>query len=377
MTGCERALETFLPMPTTTSGDLGGPDRRHPYGRCKAMIMKGDDGLLFIHSFAHGRTLYRLRYDYRHAVAAIEYVRSMDDVCPIEAISEFEADEQDMFVRALAVKLDLKQPVVKKRFAEERDRRSRQQRLSIDARRASDRVTLPAPPPHGALSAHVVRLDAILAEGSGPLPPIHNVGGRLVEVRTMAPEGLHNIAVGGDVDVQPTIRTLSPTGIQMLIEKYVNHETEKSYQATLLLPFIDALDGIAGSRIPAIRAINTAPIVRLDGTVIAGDGLDRHAGLCHVIEPLLRQCVPQQRPTNDDGRGPVFARRVARRRCHGLHGEADDRFAAPDLDRTRAARGASSLLYSCGPVQGGKDDGGPDVFDCHLRDCSVWCKLVR
>ena len=40
------------------------------YGRCKAMVMRGDDGNLFIHSFAHGRSIYLLRYDLKLAQTA-------------------------------------------------------------------------------------------------------------------------------------------------------------------------------------------------------------------------------------------------------------------------------------------------------------------
>ena len=43
------------------------------YGRGKAMVMRGDDGALFIHSFAHGRGIYFLRHDLRSAKAAFEH----------------------------------------------------------------------------------------------------------------------------------------------------------------------------------------------------------------------------------------------------------------------------------------------------------------
>ena len=33
------------------------------YGPCKAMVMRRSDGTPWIHSFAHGRTVYELKYD--------------------------------------------------------------------------------------------------------------------------------------------------------------------------------------------------------------------------------------------------------------------------------------------------------------------------
>ena len=42
---------------------LADPIEGQEDGRCKAKIMIGGDGVPFIHSFSHGRTVYRLRYD--------------------------------------------------------------------------------------------------------------------------------------------------------------------------------------------------------------------------------------------------------------------------------------------------------------------------
>src|SRR5262249_40409467 len=42
---------------------LADPLEGVEYGRCKAMIMRRDDGTLFIHSFAHGRIFYDLVLD--------------------------------------------------------------------------------------------------------------------------------------------------------------------------------------------------------------------------------------------------------------------------------------------------------------------------
>src|SRR3977135_4453311 len=51
----------------TLADPLEGAD----YGRCKAKVMRAEDGGLFIHSFAHGRAFYLLRHDARSAKAAI------------------------------------------------------------------------------------------------------------------------------------------------------------------------------------------------------------------------------------------------------------------------------------------------------------------
>ena len=42
---------------------LADPIEGREDGPCKAIVMTGDDGVPFINSFAHGHTIYRLRYD--------------------------------------------------------------------------------------------------------------------------------------------------------------------------------------------------------------------------------------------------------------------------------------------------------------------------
>jgi hypothetical protein len=58
----------------TLADPLEGPD----YGSCKARIMRRADGTPWIHSFAHGRTVYELRFDCRTVRMAME--RAADDV---------------------------------------------------------------------------------------------------------------------------------------------------------------------------------------------------------------------------------------------------------------------------------------------------------
>ena len=54
------------------------------------------------------------------------------------------------------------------------------------------------------------------------------------------------------------------------------------------------------SAIPVVRAINTAPLVTASGRVIDGVGLDRATGLVHRIDPVLRSCLPDGKPTEEE-----------------------------------------------------------------------------
>ena len=83
---------------------LADPMEGVDYGRCKAMVMRGDDGNLFIHSFAHGRSIYLLRYDLKSAKAAFAQAPggTVDHAILILAQAELEADELDEFIRFIS-----------------------------------------------------------------------------------------------------------------------------------------------------------------------------------------------------------------------------------------------------------------------------------
>ena len=51
---------------------LADPLEGVEYGRCKAKVMRSPDGTPWIHSFAHGRTVYQLRLDASAVRAAVE-----------------------------------------------------------------------------------------------------------------------------------------------------------------------------------------------------------------------------------------------------------------------------------------------------------------
>jgi hypothetical protein len=75
---------------------LADPLEGAAYGRAKAKVMKADDGGLLIHSFAHGRGLYRLRHNARSAKMAILKDPAnavVDHAMAILAVTDLEADE--------------------------------------------------------------------------------------------------------------------------------------------------------------------------------------------------------------------------------------------------------------------------------------------
>jgi hypothetical protein len=62
LNGC--TVDDVLANPEVYEGEtLADPLEGVAYGRCVAKIMRRDDGTPWIHSFAHGRTIYELKHD--------------------------------------------------------------------------------------------------------------------------------------------------------------------------------------------------------------------------------------------------------------------------------------------------------------------------
>src|SRR6516162_767309 len=81
---------------------LADPMEGIEYGRCKAKVMRGNDGALFIHSFAHGRAVYSLRHDLRSANEAFKKIPgggTVDDAMAILTQAELEENEIDEFAK--------------------------------------------------------------------------------------------------------------------------------------------------------------------------------------------------------------------------------------------------------------------------------------
>ena len=299
----------------TLADPLEGAD----YGRCKAKVMRAHDGGLCIHSFAHGRAFYRLRHDARSAKAAIEQAPVdglVDYAMAILATTEMEPDELADFAATVAKAARLGVRAVMARIAKERREREQAQRKANVASGDDGRIIRPRPQADEELIPTVTFLDQILASDQREEPPMRDASGTLVEVRVREPWALHLLTSDGtngpaNLDDTETIKApaepglvlLTPTRVEMLTERYVRWIVVKKnsqYFGALPRPFVDALMQLSPSTVPTARAINTAPLVSLSGTVIDGVGLDRDTGLVHRIDPLLRACLPVNPPTDQD-----------------------------------------------------------------------------
>lgn len=298
---------------------LADPMEGVDYGVCKAMVMRNADGELFIHSFAHGRGLYQLRYDLKSAKTAFEKVAgggTVDHAMAILAQADLAKDELDQFATFVAKATGTGKQPLKERIKEEievRKHAASTARLEAEAKETGH-IVRARPPKDGELLPTVMFLDDVLANDQSEEPPMRNASGALVRVEEKEPWALHMLtsgtanAVDDDMEAvkppaEPVLIELTTTGVEMLIEKRVRwlvYTMEGGYYGTLPTPFILALMEYPNSAVPVVRAINTSPLIKMSGTVIEGAGLDRRTGLFHRIDPALRACVPVDEPGDEE-----------------------------------------------------------------------------
>ncbi len=328
------SVEAVLADPDRFIGEtLADPLEGAGYGRDKAMVLrsKTDPCAIFISSFAHGRAFYQLRHDARTARAAIEVAdpqHVVDVLCAIVPQADIEADELAGLIAIAAKQAKIGVRAIQARLKAERDRRDAARRKAAQDRQIAldKRLVYPLPPGNGERGPIVKLVDQTLAADQSAEPPMRDAAGNIIEVRTIEPWGLHLLtATGSNADAvvpktgdegdtgddfslrapaEPTIVRVSPVEVELLIEQHIRFETQAtdrkpSYAAALQEPFIKALMAISAekSMMPVGRAINTAPLVAINGAIIAGAGLDRSSGLIHRIEPQLLACLPAAPPT--------------------------------------------------------------------------------
>ncbi|MGY3234094.1 hypothetical protein ACVMAJ_000984 [Bradyrhizobium sp. USDA 4448] len=299
---------------------LADPIEGVDYGRCKAIVMKGDDGNLLIHSFAHGRTIYYLRHDLKSAKAAFARASGdgkVDYALAILGQAELEEDEEEEFVALVSETTGVGVRALRARIKKERvERKAEARKASMEAEAKTDgRIVRPRPEADGELVPTVTFLDEVLVNDPGEEPPMRNSSRALVRVEEKEPWALHLLtsdsanAAGEETDdmrppAEPVLVELTPTGVELLLEKYVRwvayKENGATYFAALPKAFIAALMEYPNSAIPVARAINTSPLVTMSGRLIDGVGLDRRTGLVHRIDPVLRASLPAGKPTDEE-----------------------------------------------------------------------------
>jgi hypothetical protein len=173
------------------------------YGACKAKIMRRADGSPWVHSFAHGRTIYELKFDARAAQATLRNTAAADvagafvhlvltadlDEAEIEELRNIAHERSGIGKRVLDAKLRrARQEHTARHEQEERERRA--------AQRQDPRPYLPAPLTDAERVPVMTAIDDVLGNQRRPEPPIRDAEGRPAEARYRTPIMLHDMLTG-------------------------------------------------------------------------------------------------------------------------------------------------------------------------------------
>jgi hypothetical protein len=281
----------------TLSDPLEGPE----YGRCKAMIMLRGDGSPWVHSFAHGRTVYELKFDYAAAEKAINSSDPVDapDVFVRFATAADLTDAETERLRDLAAQrggigkrtLDsmLKEARSQTRATEANRRRDEQR-----AARRDPRPQIEAPSPDAEWLPVMRILNEAHAVSNTPEPPMRDRNNDLARVAVCQPNSLHLLSGNGDMDIPPPaqalIQKLNKAQVAEMIERHAEFVEKTKFGVRpvhLHAPFVRHFMNRDDHALPTVAGVSSLPIVLRNGDVLTGRGLDRRSGIVFRVPPDL------------------------------------------------------------------------------------------
>jgi hypothetical protein len=297
---------------------LADPLEGLAYGRCKAKIMLRPDGTPWINSFAHGRTVYQMRFDAgaaREAIDAADDAQVADvfvqvavggdlDPAELDSLSNIVADRAKVGKRTLKAKLVAAQKAQTARDAE--DRRNRKA-----AERNDHRPQLDAPASEAPWLPVMDSLNDVMSSSKSPEPPMRDIDGVMTEVRVRCVPDLHCLtSVGvneGDVKdtrlpapEQPLLTRMTEVQLSEAIERHIEYVNEKSAPVHLGSAFVAHYLQRSDRVLPVVTSVATLPVVTVAGRLMATPGLDRESGIVFRIPAEMLALVPDPTQITDD-----------------------------------------------------------------------------
>jgi hypothetical protein len=291
----------------TLADPLEGVD----YGRCKARIMRRADGTPWIHSFAHGRTVYELRLDARAAEAALAKSSNEEaaatfvsvllaadlDADEIERLRDIAATHSGVGKRALDAKL-------KHARREQAERQAKAERTRRIAERRDPRPQLSVPTADAEWLPQMQALNEVLGRSHDPEPPMRDAQGFVVQVRVRRVPKLHLVTALGSNECdnsetrlpaaeQPLLTRLDEIALAELIERHIEYVDVNGRPVHLPAPFVKHYLVRSDAALPVATGVATLPIALPDGRLLSGQGLDRNRGIVFRVPPELEALLPE------------------------------------------------------------------------------------
>jgi hypothetical protein len=291
----------------TMADPLEGPD----YGSCKAKVMRRPDGSPWINSFAHGHTVYELRYDARAVSALIELApasETPDLYVRLVANADLNAAESEAIRDRVAQLSGVNKRTLERTLKAFRDKQAeRTEQAECDrkaAERRDPRPQINAPAPDAEWIPQMDVLNDVLGTSTAPEPPMRDLDGAMTQVRSRPVWGLHTLTARGSnqeeteetrlpAPEQPLLTRLDDVGLAELIERHVEYVDAVGRSVHLGMPFVKHYLRRNDGALPVAAAVTTLPMVLPIGTILSGRGLDRRRKIVFRVPGELQRLLPQ------------------------------------------------------------------------------------
>jgi hypothetical protein len=284
---------------------LADPVEGIDYGICKAQVQRRADGSLWIHSFAHGRTIYELKLDATAVRSALERADEKAIVglfIDLTLTADLDPVETDILRRLVAEKSKtslreltnlLKAAKAKRATQQAEEARSRRLAARLDPRPMID-----VPVPDDAWLPVIDAINEVLGAVTVPEPPTRDIDGVMNRASKLT---LPNMHLWGSADMslpapeQWLLRRMGEIEASETIERYIDYVDDKGRSVHLPTRFVWHYVQRSDDALPSLVAISVLPLVLPDGALLAPDGLDRERGIAFKIQSELRAVLPARR----------------------------------------------------------------------------------
>ena len=236
----------------TLADPLEGPE----YGRCKAKIMRRSDGTPWINSFAHGRTVYQLRYDATAIAAALDKA-TPEEIAELFAClavnADLAKDELENLRDRVAKTVGVGKRAIDGRLKAKRREHAQQESTHNENRRAAERLdprpAIPAPEPDAPWLPQMQALNDVLGHSTDLEPPARDIDGVMVQVRVRRIPNMHALTQDGANDEepeetrlpapeQPLLSRMSEPQLAEMIERHIDFVAKDDRPVHLAGPFV-------------------------------------------------------------------------------------------------------------------------------------------
>jgi hypothetical protein len=314
LTSC--TVADVLANPAGFEGEtLADPNEGVEYGRCKAKIMRRTDGTPWIHSFAHGRTIYELKFDaasVREAMEKAEKEKVVETFTKLAVDADLDpvglAELRQQAKKLSGVGLRVIDSTLKAAQEKHVSKQAQEERRRHAAQRRDPRPYIPVPWPDAPWLPVMDVLNDVIGKSDAAVPPMRDIDEVATRTSKQPVPNTHAFTSGGanakqevgdsklPAPEQWILRQMSDEEVAEMIEEHIDFYDEKDgprRSVHLPMSFVRHYRQRHDDVLPTVAAIATSPIVLADGVLLAPDGLDRDRGIVFYVPEKLREVVPE------------------------------------------------------------------------------------